>query len=73
MPVEPTILFILPLLEIHPPKITLQLCQHRQGEQVGPHLEWKFALQVAELEGDLDIGLPEERFGFPGSLPRPVS
>lgn len=60
-------------LEIHPPKIAFQLSEHRQGEQIGPYTEEKFALQVAELEGDLDIWLPEERFGFPGSLPRPVS
>lgn len=58
---------------MHAPQLAFKVGEHTQREQVGAHTKQEFALQVAQGQGCLDALLPEERFGFPGSLPRPVS
>ena len=55
------------------PQLRFQRGQHRNGEQIGADPKKELALQVAEMEGDSDFGFFEERLGFPGSLPSPVS
>ena len=57
----------------HRPQLRLQVGQHPVRDQIGPHLEQKTILGVAQFQPYPDAWVRVERFGFPGSEPDPVS